>query len=55
MVEKSAGLGSGIEDREYIQAGATIIETAEEVFKKAEMIIKVKEPLPSEYNLLKPS
>ena len=54
LVEKSAGWGSGIEDKEYIQAGATIIETAEEVFKKAEMIIKVKEPLPSEYNLLKP-
>ncbi|MBA7527852.1 Alanine dehydrogenase [subsurface metagenome] len=54
LVQKSAGLGSGIEDSEYIQAGATIIETAEEVFEKAEMIIKVKEPLPSEYNLLRP-
>lgn len=32
LVEKSAGWGSGIEDKEYIQAGATIIETAEEVF-----------------------
>lgn len=42
LVEKSAGWGSGIEDKEYIQAGATIIETAEEVFEKAEMIIKVK-------------
>lgn len=54
LVEKSAGLGSGIKDVEFSQAGATIIETAEEVFKKAEMIVKVKEPLPSEYNLLKP-
>jgi len=54
LVQKSAGLGSGIEDSEYIQAGATIIETAEEVFEKAEMIIKVKEPLSSEYNLLRP-
>lgn len=54
LVQKSAGLGSGIEDSEYIQAGATIIETAEEVFEKAEMIIKVKEPLSSEFNLLRP-
>ncbi len=54
LVQKSSGLGSGIEDSEYIQAGATIIETAEEIFKKAEMIIKVKEPLSSEYNLLSP-
>jgi len=54
LVQKSAGLGSGIEDSEYIQAGATIIETAEEIFEKAEMIIKVKEPLSSEYNLLRP-
>ena len=54
LVQKSAGLGSGIQDSEYIQAGATIIETAEEIFEKAEMIIKVKEPLSSEYNLLRP-
>ena len=54
LVQESAGLGSGIEDSEYIQAGATIIGTAEEVFEKAEMIIKVKEPLSSEYNLLRP-
>lgn len=54
LVQKSAGIGSGIEDIEFSQAGATIINTAKEVFKKAEMIIKVKEPLSSEYNLLKP-
>jgi alanine dehydrogenase len=54
LVQESAGLGSGIQDSEYIQAGATIIRTAEEVFEKAEMIIKVKEPLSSEYNLLRP-
>jgi len=52
LIQKSAGLGSGIEDIEFTQAGATIIETAEEIFKKAEMIIKVKEPLASEYHLL---
>ena len=54
LVQKSAGLGSGIEDKEYNEAGAAIIETAKEVFEKADMIMKVKEPLSSEYNLLRP-
>ena len=53
LVQKSAGLGSGIEDKEYVHAGATIINTAEEVFEKSKMIMKVKEPLASEYDLLK--
>ena len=53
LVQKSAGLGSGIEDTEYNQAGASIIETAKEVFDRSDMIMKVKEPLPSEYDLLK--
>lgn len=53
LVQKSAGIGSGIEDIEYSQAGASIIETAKEVFDRADMIIKVKEPLPSEYDLLR--
>jgi alanine dehydrogenase len=53
IIQKSAGLGSGIEDKEYNQAGATIRETAQEVFKKADMIMKVKEPLASEYDLLR--
>ena len=54
LVEKSAGLGSGIEDREYVTSGAVIVDKAKEVFEKADMIIKVKEPLPEEYDLLKP-
>ena len=53
IIQKSAGLGSGIEDKEYNEAGAAIIETAKEVFEKAEMIMKVKEPLISEYDLLR--
>jgi len=53
LVQKSAGLGSGIEDVEYNQTGASIIETAKEVFDKADMIMKVKEPLSSEYELLR--
>ena len=53
LVQKSAGLGSGIEDVEYNQAGASIIKTAKEVFDRADMIMKVKEPLFSEYDLLR--
>ena len=53
LVQKAAGLGSGIEDKEYNEAGAAIIETAQEIFEKADMIMKVKEPLASEYDLLK--
>jgi len=53
-VEKGAGLGSGIPDEEYVAAGARVCPTAEEVWKSAEMIVKVKEPLPSEYDLMQP-
>lgn len=52
-VEKSAGLGSGITDAEYIQAGAEMLDSAVEVYDSSEMIIKVKEPLPSEYPMFK--
>lgn len=48
-IEKNAGAGSSFEDCEYIEHGAEILNTAEEVWKKAEMILKVKEPLESEY------
>lgn len=50
-VQKGAGLNSGFLDREYVEAGAKILETAKEVYDGSEMIIKVKEPLPSEYEL----
>jgi alanine dehydrogenase len=49
LVEKGAGAGSGISDREYGDAGATILGSAAEVFARAEMIVKVKEPLSSEF------
>lgn len=52
-IEKSAGVGSGFPDEDYIQAGANILHTAAEVFDKAEMIIKVKEPVEQEYKLIK--
>ena len=52
FVEKSLGLGIGFSDEEYIQAGAQILNTAEEVFQKSEMIVKVKEPQQSEVAML---
>jgi alanine dehydrogenase len=51
VVEKNAGLGSGVPDEAYVKAGAEIVDSNVEVFKKAEMIMKVKEPLPPEYPL----
>lgn len=53
LVEKGAGLGSGLTDEEYIAAGATIMPDAASVWAEADMIIKVKEPLPPEYGLMK--
>jgi len=52
FIEKSAGLGSGIEDREYVDAGAILCDTAAEVYAQSDMIVKVKEPLPQEYGLM---
>ncbi len=49
FVETNAGLGSGFSDRDYLQAGAKIVSSAAEAWSK-ELIIKVKEPLPSEYD-----
>lgn len=53
-VQKGAGLGVGVTDEEYRKVGAVILENAPEVFNTAEMIIKVKEPQPSEIALMKP-
>lgn len=53
LVEHTAGEGSGITDDEFNDAGAEIVATAADVFDGAEMILKVKEPLPPEYDLLK--
>lgn len=54
-IQKSAGEGSGFTDAEYRKAGAKILSTIEAVYKKAEMIMKVKEPIKSEYKLIKPN
>jgi alanine dehydrogenase len=53
IIETSAGEGSGISDAEYIAAGAQIRPTAAAVFAEADMIVKVKEPLPEECALLR--
>lgn len=52
-VQNSAGVGSGFNDDQYAQAGAKMIQDAAEIFKLAEMIIKVKEPIEQEYKLIR--
>ncbi len=52
LVETKAGMGSGFDDAAYIKAGAKIVKTAKEVYAKADMIIKVKEPIKQEYSLI---
>jgi alanine dehydrogenase len=53
LVEKGAGDGSGYPDEDYAKAGAEIVDLAKDVFGRAEMIVKVKEPLKSEFPLLR--
>ena len=53
-IESSAGQGSGFSDEEYRKAGAFIAGSRDEVFKRADMIVKVKEPLSSECSLFRP-
>ncbi|POZ61130.1 alanine dehydrogenase [Chromobacterium alticapitis] len=55
LVQTHAGLAIGFTDEQYIQAGASIASNAEEVFERADMIVKVKEPQPVECRLLRPS
>jgi alanine dehydrogenase len=54
IVERNAGTGSGFSDQEYAAAGAELIDDHKSVFDLAEMIVKVKEPVPEEYDLLRP-
>jgi alanine dehydrogenase len=53
LVETNAGDGSGYPDNEYASAGAEIVDLAKDVFARAEMIVKVKEPLKVEFSLLR--
>jgi alanine dehydrogenase len=54
VVERNAGAGSGYPDADYEQAGVILVDSHAAVFEKAELIVKVKEPLPEEYSLLRP-
>lgn len=53
LVQHNAGVGAGISDEDYRKAGAVILESAKEVYDRADMIVKVKEPLPEEYPWLR--
>ena len=53
LVEKDAGKGTGFIDNDYVKAGGKIIASAAEVYNRADMVMHVKEPLPSEYDLIK--
>src|SRR5262249_1493886 len=54
LVERSAGAGAGYPDADYSKAGETMVSDHAEIFEKAGLIVKVKEPQPSEYPLLRP-
>jgi len=53
LIEKTAGIGSGFDDSAYQAAGAELVDTAAEIFERAEMVMHVKEPQPSEYPLIR--
>lgn len=55
LVEKEAGHGSGFEDARYAAVGATVVPTADEIYARADLIVKVKEPQPQELARLRPS
>jgi len=54
IIEKDAGIGSGFTNDDYIKAGAQMIDSAKDVWAQADMVMKVKEPLPSEYDHFRP-
>ncbi|RYI98746.1 MAG: alanine dehydrogenase, partial [Actinomycetales bacterium] len=53
VVEAGAGLGSSLPDEEYVAAGATMLETADEVWATADMVMKVKEPIEAEWHRMR--
>src|SRR3954453_12511233 len=54
LIEAGAGQGSGIVDAQYVAAGATVVDSAAEIWSRAELVVKVKEPQPSEWPSLRP-
>ena len=53
LIERGAGTGSNYHDSEYLEAGAEVLESAAAVYGRAELMCKVKEPQPEEYDLLR--
>jgi alanine dehydrogenase len=53
LVERGAGIGSGYDDEEYSRSDARLVDDREEIYGDSDMIVKVKEPMPEEYGLLK--
>jgi alanine dehydrogenase len=53
LVEKNAGKGSGFNNKAYADAGAEIVDSPQEIYKRAKMVMHVKEPLPAEYDLIR--
>jgi len=54
LIERGAGIGSGLADAEYAEVGARIVDSPAEIYARADLIVKVKEPLPAEYPLIRP-
>jgi alanine dehydrogenase len=53
LIEKNAGVGSALEDVAYVEAGAEIVDEPKKIFESSDMILRVKEPQPSEYELIR--
>jgi alanine dehydrogenase len=53
LVEKGAGLGSGLQDEDYRRSGGEVVNDPKLIYRRADMIVKVKEPLPQEYDLIR--
>ncbi|MDZ7682141.1 MAG: hypothetical protein U5J63_10645 [Fodinibius sp.] len=53
LIEKGAGVGSGFPDEQYVDAGAEIVDDVDELWERAEMIMKVKEPIEVEYDRMR--
>src|SRR5271157_709710 len=54
LVQRGAGVGSGLADEAYRASSARLVDSAAQVWQRAEMVLKVKEPQPSEYRFLRP-
>jgi len=55
FIESNAGMGIGADDATYLKAGATVLHHSEEVYEESELIVKIKEPMPNEWALIRPN